>query len=117
MDNCRSSRPETERAADADDAETAANRAYHVMFYVAAALLATDGISVRRHSAVHAASGERFVKAGRMDPVYHRASLTAFDLRELADDDAMATISVESAGQSLDDAGAFLEAARAVIDP
>ena len=104
-----------ERAADADDAETAANRAYYAMFYVATALLATEGVSVRRHSAVPAAFGERFVKAGRMSPAFHRALLTAFDLRQLADYDAMATISVESARQSLDEARAFLEAARAVL--
>jgi uncharacterized protein (UPF0332 family) len=105
------------RAADAGDAETAANRAYYSMFYAASALLATEGVVVRRHSATHAAFGARFVKSGRMDPTHHRALLTAFDLRQLADYDAMATISVGSARQSIDDARAFLEATRTTLAP
>jgi uncharacterized protein (UPF0332 family) len=104
-----------ERAAEIGDGETAANRAYYSMFYAASALLASEGISLRRHSAVHASFGARFVRAGKMDPSFHRALLTAFDLRQLADYDLMATISVESARQSIADARAFLDAARMAL--
>jgi hypothetical protein len=50
-----------------------------------------------------------------MDPAFHRALLTAFDLRQLADYDPMATISVESARPSLDEARSFLGAARSTL--
>jgi uncharacterized protein (UPF0332 family) len=104
-----------ERAADAGDAETAANRAYYAMLHGASALLASEDLAVRRHSAVHAVFGDRFVKTGRIDRVHHRALLTAFDLRQVADYDAMAVITLDSAQKSLDDARASLQAVRAVL--
>lgn len=104
------------RAADADDTETAANRAYYAMFDAASALLASEDVTVRRHSAVHAAFGERFVKTGRIDAALHRHLLTAFDLRQLADYDPMVSISPADARRSIDDAERFLAAVRPLLD-
>jgi len=101
-----------QRAVEADDAETAANRAYYAMFYAASMLLESERIEVRRHSAIHAAFGERFVKSGRMDASLHRALLTAFDLRILADYDPMTSITLDSARRSIEDARSFLATAR-----
>jgi uncharacterized protein (UPF0332 family) len=104
------------RAAEVDDAETAANRAYYAMFGAASALLAAEGMSVRRHSAVHAAFGERFVKSGRLDATLHRHLLSAFDLRQVADYDPMVSISLDAARRSIEDAADFLAVARAYIE-
>jgi uncharacterized protein (UPF0332 family) len=42
----------------------AVTRAYYAMFYAASALLASKEISRSKHSGVHSAFGEHFVKAG-----------------------------------------------------
>ena len=55
------------------------------MFYAAEALLLDRGLSFRKHSGVHAAFGERFAKAGFIDPKFHRWLLDAFDRRIQAD--------------------------------
>ena len=105
------------RAADADDAETAANRAYYAMLDAASALLASEHLTVRRHSAVHAAFGERFVKSGRVDASLHRHLLTAFDLRQLADHDPMVSIVLADARHAIEDAEEFVVAVRQLLKP
>ncbi len=42
----------------------AASRAYYTMFYIAEAFLLGRELAYSRHSGVHAAFGERFVKKG-----------------------------------------------------
>jgi len=44
----------------------AVSRAYYVMFYVAEALLLGEGLACSKHSAVIAAFGQHFSKAGRV---------------------------------------------------
>jgi uncharacterized protein (UPF0332 family) len=104
-----------ERAAEADDAETAANRAYYAMFYAVSALLASDGVTLRRHSAVVAAFGERFVRTARVEAAMHRALLSAFGLRQAADYDPMATITIASVRPVIDDARAMLAVADRIL--
>lgn len=60
-------------------------RAYYAMFYIAEALLSERGMSSRKHSGVHAAFGEHFVKPGLFDPRFHRWLLDGFDQRIQAD--------------------------------
>jgi uncharacterized protein (UPF0332 family) len=103
-------------ALDAGDAETAANRAYYAMFHAASALLAAEGVSLQRHSAVHAAFGQRYVKSGRVDASHHRAILTASDLRQLADYDPMVSISLDAARKSIDDATELLAVTRQCLE-
>lgn len=47
----------------------AISRAYYAMFYAASALLASKGLSRSKHSGVHSAFGEQFVKAGLIEPL------------------------------------------------
>ncbi|HWP62853.1 MAG TPA: HEPN domain-containing protein [Candidatus Binatia bacterium] len=65
--------------------DIAAGRAYYAMFYVAEAILAAKGLRFAKHGGVHAAFGQHVVKAGEMDPRYHRWLLDAFDRRVSAD--------------------------------
>ena len=46
------------------DYDFAASRAYYAMFYLAEALLLSQGLSFSKHSAVIAGFGEHFVKRG-----------------------------------------------------
>jgi uncharacterized protein (UPF0332 family) len=50
----------------------ATSRAYYTMFYIAEAFLLGQGLAFSRHSGVHAAFGEYFVKTGVVAPEFHR---------------------------------------------
>jgi len=63
------------------------------MFYVAEALLVERGKRFRKHSAVHAAFGEQFAKAGLLESKYHRWLLDAFDRRIVSDYDTTGELS------------------------
>ncbi|MEJ7819750.1 MAG: HEPN domain-containing protein [Rubrobacteraceae bacterium] len=53
-------------------ADFAASRAYYGCFYVAEALLFSEGLSYSRHSQVVAQFGRHFAKTGELDARYHR---------------------------------------------
>jgi uncharacterized protein (UPF0332 family) len=93
------------RSIVADDAATAANRAYYAMLYAAQAALAGENVDVRSHGAVHAAFGARFAKTARLEPRLHRWLLDASDLRLLADYDPMWTLEAVSIQETVDQAG------------
>lgn len=65
----------------------AASKTYYAMFYAAQALLKSEGIEVKKHSAVESAIGYYFVKAGKLDPKYHKMFINARKIREIADYD------------------------------
>jgi uncharacterized protein (UPF0332 family) len=69
----------------ANEPDFAAGRVYYAMFYTAEALLVSIDQRFRKHSAVHAAFGERFSKPGTLDPKFHRWLLDAFDRRIVSD--------------------------------
>ena len=54
-------------------------------YYAAEALLFEEGLSFRKHSAVHAAFGEQFAKTARLNPEFHRWLLAAFSTRNRGD--------------------------------
>ena len=97
-----------ERSIAADDAATAANRAYYAMLHSAQAALAGEGVEVRSHGAVHAAFGARFAKTRRLDPALHRWLLDAFDLRLLADYDPMWALEAASIAETVEQAGRMI---------
>ena len=51
----------------------------------AEALLRQNGIEVSKHSAVESALGYHFVRAGKMDPSFHRQFINARKVREFVD--------------------------------
>jgi uncharacterized protein (UPF0332 family) len=63
----------------------AVSRAYYALFYTAEALLAAEGMSFAKHSAVIAAFGQHFAKPRRLDPEFHRYLRVAFAMRGEAD--------------------------------
>jgi len=68
-----------------DHPDFAASRAYYAMFYAAQALLLGKELSFSSHSAVIAAFGREFTKAGVMDKKFHRFLLDAQDERNVGD--------------------------------
>lgn len=65
--------------------EFAASRAYYAMFYVAEAFLVGRGLRFSKHSAVHAAFGKHFAKAGLVPTEMHRYLIEAARIRNLGD--------------------------------
>lgn len=98
-------------------ADFAASRAYYGCFYVAEALLFSEGSSYSRHSQVVAQFGRRFAKTGELDARYHRLLIEAFELRQAADYSAApGTISREDAEHTIREGKEFLAAAREYLD-
>jgi len=58
-------------------AEFAVSRAYYAMFYVAEALLESEGLTFSKHSAVITAFGQQFAKTGRIPVEFHRYLIAA----------------------------------------
>ncbi len=106
-----------ERSISADDAATAANRAYYAMLYAAQAALVGEEVEVRSHGAVHAAFGSRFAKTRRLDPRLHRWLLDAFDLRLLADYDPMWTLEAASLQETVDQAQSMIDVIARFLEP
>ena len=61
--------------------DVAISRAYYAMFYAATALLLSQGISRSKHSGVHSAFGQHFIKPGLIEPEYGRILVNAFNVR------------------------------------
>ena len=55
------------------------------MFYVAEAFLLGKGLAFSKHSGVHAAFGEHFVKAGIVQPEFHRYLIRGMAVRHAGD--------------------------------
>jgi uncharacterized protein (UPF0332 family) len=88
--------------------DVATSRAYYAMFYATSALLVTQGISRSKHSGVHAAFGQYFVKPGLIEPEYGRMLVNAFNVRLDSDYEVKPTLSLELAEDILRDAGQFV---------
>lgn len=77
----------------------AASRAYYTMFYLAEAMLLGEGLALSKHSAVHAAFGERFAKTGVIPAKLHRYLIRAMETRHLGDYSTTPVTSEEAAEQ------------------
>jgi uncharacterized protein (UPF0332 family) len=67
------------------DYDTAVSRAYYAMFYIAEALLLSRGLAYSKHSAVIAAFGREFAKAGVVPPEFHAHLRAASEARNISD--------------------------------
>jgi uncharacterized protein (UPF0332 family) len=58
------------------------SRAYYTMSYIAEAFLLGQGMAFSRHSGVHAAFGEHFVKTGAVPSEFHRYLIRGMEVRK-----------------------------------
>jgi uncharacterized protein (UPF0332 family) len=100
----------------AGDVENTAGRAYYAMLHAAQALLRQRGLRYRKHSGVHSAFGEHFIKTGLLDPKFHRWLLDAFDSRLRGDYDFDATFEEEAVATMVRQARELLDAARGFLE-
>ncbi len=95
----------------------AVSRAYYAMFYVAEALLLSEGLAFSKHSAVIAAFGERFAKTGRVPAEFHRYLLDGVDRRNSGDYGLGPELSKAEADKQITHAERFLELAEQLLGP
>ena len=93
----------------------AASRAYYAMFYLAEAFLLGKGLAFSKHSAVHAAFGEHFVRPGIVPAELHRALIHGMEVRLTGDYDYMKEVSAEEADEQIANAQQFLKAATKIL--
>jgi len=86
------------------------------MFYVAEALLYQLGLTYSSHHTVTAAYGLHFAKTKKLDPYFHRALLSGFDMRQRGDYNIDSGIVLQDVALLIADATAFLAAARLWLD-
>lgn len=89
--------------------DVAISRAYYAMFYAATALLRSQKVTPKKHSGVHQAFAQYFVKPGLIEPEYSRMLGNAFRLRQDSDYEVLTRPSRPLAQDVLDDAARFVE--------
>lgn len=95
--------------------QDASSRIYYAMLYAAQALLKSENIEVRKHSAVEAAVGYQFAKSGRMDPKYHRLLINARKIREVVDYDIQEELTDRRAVLKIEDGREFISVVKGII--
>lgn len=105
-----------EHLAEDGDAEFAVGRAYYAMFYAVQALLNEKTLKFRKHSGVHNAFAEYFVKPGLIDKRYHRWLVAAFNKRITGDYGIESDLIAEDASLLIGQAREFLGAAKQCLE-
>lgn len=88
------------------------SRAYYTMFYIAEALLLSEGLSFSKHSGVLAAFGKQFIKSGKISEKFHQYLVEGHQNRNISDYDSGPGLSKEQAENQIKHAENFLELAR-----
>ena len=105
-----------EHLAKDGDAEFSVGRAYYAMFYAAQALLNELTLRFRKHSGVHNAFAEQFIKPGLMDKRYHRWLVAAFNKRITGDYGIESDLTAEDASLLIGQAREFLGVAKQFLE-
>jgi len=98
-------------------ADFAISRAYYGCFYIAQAMLLSEGLEYSSHGQVVAQFGLLFAKTKRLDPTFHRLLSRAFQLRQGADYATSVVIEPEWVREILEGGRQFLAAAAAYLTP
>jgi len=96
--------------------DSAASRAYYVMFYIATAFLEKEQLSYSRHSAVIATFGQKFARTGLVPVQFHRYLIDAQNIRLQADYNADIEITQTAASEIIYRAEKMLNFALANMD-
>lgn len=105
------------RELEAQDLETAAERACVAVLRLAKACLDVDGLAPGSAQEVCVAYGQQFGQTGRMYSAYHRWLLDAADLRRASGSDLNLPIDLDSIAKVVERAEVFREAVVRFLDP
>ncbi|RME60204.1 HEPN domain-containing protein [Candidatus Parcubacteria bacterium] len=93
----------------------AASRAYYAAFYAATALLLSEGLSFKKHSAAIASIHQHFVKTGRLAKNIGRNLNWLFELRSIGDYGGLTHVTEQEAQKSIEAAAEFVQVVRALL--
>lgn len=99
-----------------DDGEFVVGRAYYAMFYTAEALLIEKGHRFRKHSGVHRAFREHFIRSGLIDAKYHQWLLEAFSQRITGDYGIESDLTAEDGTVLINQAREFLDVVKRFLE-
>jgi len=105
----------TAQALVAEDPDAAASRAYYAAFHAVSALLAFEGQSYRKHSAVERAVHRDLVKTGRWTPEVGAAFSWLANLRYTGDYGGEAHVQISEAREAVEKAAMVLQSVRGSI--
>jgi uncharacterized protein (UPF0332 family) len=105
-----------EKTMEDGDLDFAASRAYYAMFYVADALLGKKDMHFSKHSGVHSAFAQHFVKTGEFDAKFQRWLVSSFNQRMLGDYGTAPEFNEEDVQEIIEQAREFLQAAQTYLD-
>jgi uncharacterized protein (UPF0332 family) len=117
LEKARRSFDVAEATLEQGHADFAISRAYYGCFYIAQALLLSEGLEYASHGQVVAQFGLHFAKTKRLDPTFHRLLSRAFQLRQGADYATNVVIEPEWVRETLEGGRRFLAATAAYLTP
>ena len=115
LEKARRSFDVAEATLEQGHADFAISRAYYGCFYIAQAMLLSEGLEYTRHGQVVAQFGLHFARNKRLDPTFHRLLSRAFQLRQGADYATSMVIEPEWVREILKGGREFLLAAIAYL--
>jgi len=98
------------------DPEISAGQIYYACFYIAEALLSTEGLKFSSHSQVLAQYGLRFAKTEKLDRRFHHVLLRSFRVRQTADYQVEVPVNADEIEELMQGAKEFLAAATRYLD-
>lgn len=101
---------------DKGENDIAASRTYYAYFYVARALLLTQGVDFSRHGQTVAQYGRYFSKTEVLPPEFHQLLIKAFKLRQVADYQIEVVIDSEMVTELMEGGKRFIAAASRYLD-
>ncbi|MGB2863376.1 MAG: HEPN domain-containing protein [Sedimentisphaerales bacterium] len=96
----------------ADRNFAAVGRGYYAMFHSATAALLHKGIKRHSHQGIISSFGREFIKAGQVEPRFHKYFTEAFDLRMESDYQPVVEITQGQAQKVVERAKEFIETCR-----
>ncbi len=104
--------PAADRLLEAGDTDFATSRAYYGRFYIAQALLLSEGLSFSRHGQAISQYGLHFAKDEVLDRRFHKLLDDAFSLRQLADYSTNPSLEPSGVRELIEEGKVFLREAR-----
>ncbi len=116
LEKARRSFDVAEATLEQGHADFAISRAYYGCFYIAQAMLLSEGLEYASHGQVVAQFGLHFAKTNLLDPTFHRLLSRAFQLRQGADYATSVVIEPEWVQEILEGGRRFLAAAASYLE-
>ena len=88
--------------------DNAANRSYYAIFHAARAVLALDGLEIKKHAGVVGTFSKEYIKTGVFDPSLAKIIKSAFSIRSETDYEDFYIVARSDVEEQVHDAEFFL---------